>query len=217
MTRPELCIDRTSGQLWRRDGALFQAEGRVWVRADQAPGGQAVTPLDAVKWLQKDTSTPCRVPVGVIGGRDCDDTTAAAARELGFALAELGLTVLCGGKSGVMEAACQGVAEGKGLSIGLLPDDHWSVANPYVSVPIASGIGVARNAIIARASLCLVAVGGGYGTTSEAAFALQFGRPVFALAGAPDLNGVQRLKDSKAAAEAVARVVLALDSLWEGS
>lgn len=217
MTEPELRLDRSAGQLWRRDGALFQAEGRAWVGSDKAPDGQAVTPIEAVKWFQKDSSTPCRVPVGVIGGRDCDDATAAAARELGLALADMGLTVLCGGKGGVMEAACHGVAEAKGLSIGLLPDDHWSAANPYVSVPIASGIGVARNAIIARASLCLVAVGGGYGTTSEAAFALQFGRPVFALAGAPDLVGVERLKDSKAAAEAVARVVLALDSPREES
>ena len=94
--------------------------------------------------LQKSSSTPCRVPVGVIGGRECTDTMAAVAHDLGSALADMGLTVLCGGKGGVMEATCQGVAEANGLSIGLLPDDHWSAANPYVSVPIASGIGVAR-------------------------------------------------------------------------
>ena len=91
-----------------------------------------------------------------------------------------------------------------------MPDDDAAAANPHVSVPIATGIGVARNAIIARAALCLVAVGGSYGTLSEVAFGLQFGRPVIGLCGAPEVVGVHAVADVYAALAAVARTVLAL-------
>jgi hypothetical protein len=80
-----------------------------------------------------------------------------------------------------MEAGCRGTAEHGGISISLLPDATWKAANPCVTIPIATGLGVARNAIIAQAFFCLVAIDGGYGTLSEIAFGLQFGRPVFAL------------------------------------
>jgi uncharacterized protein (TIGR00725 family) len=172
--------------------------------------GDSVDERAAVAWLQRESETPCRVPIGVIGPREAEAAQTAAAADLGRGLAGLGLVVLCGGKSGVMEAACEGVAAAGGLSIGLLPDEDAAAANPHVSVPIATGIGVARNAIIARAALCLVAVGGGYGTLSEVAFALQFGKPVIGLCGAPEVPGVHRAADVGVALGAVARAVLAL-------
>ncbi len=108
-----------------------------------------------------------------------------------------------------MEAVCRGVAAGGGLSVGLLPGETWQAANPFVGLPLATGLGVARNAVIARAAFCLVAVGGGHGTLSEMAFALQFGRPVFALQGAPEVAGAVRLGSVATALEAVAECVLA--------
>jgi uncharacterized protein (TIGR00725 family) len=84
------------------------------------------------------------------------------------------------------------------------------MANPHVSVPIATGIGIARNALVARAALCLVAIGGGYGTISEIAFALQFEKKVFVLADGPLIDGVQPCDDAAQAADGVARVVLNL-------
>ena len=74
----------------------------------------------------------------------------------------------------------------------------------------ASGLGVARNAVIARAAIALLAVGGGLGTTSEMAFALQFGRPVLALSGAPDLPGVRRLGSVDEALAALCEGLLGL-------
>ncbi len=109
-----------------------------------------------------------------------------------------------------MEAVCKGVAGGGGTSVGLLPDEAWSAANPHVSLPLATGLGVARNAVIARAAFCLVAVGGGYGATSEIAFALQFGRPVFGLVEAPALPGIVQLDSVQAALSAVAERLLDL-------
>ena len=165
---------------------------------------------EAVRWLQQGSGQPCRVPIGVIGTRRAKAAERQAAFALGAGLGALGLVLICGGKGGVMAAACAGVAAAGGLSIGLLPDDEWAAANPHVGVPIATGIGVARNAIIARAALALIAVGGGYGTLSEIAFGLQFGRPVLALAGAPPVAGVRSMASPEAALDAVCRIVLAL-------
>jgi uncharacterized protein (TIGR00725 family) len=110
-----------------------------------------------------------------------------------------------------MEATCRGVAASGGLSIGILPDDDPAAANPYVTVPIATGLGIARNAIVARAALCLVAIGGGLGTVSEVALGLQFGIPVLALIDGPDVQGIRRCESIDEAVDGVARVVLDLD------
>lgn len=109
-----------------------------------------------------------------------------------------------------MEAVCRGVARAGGLSVGLLPEGDPGEANPHVTIPIATGIGIARNAIIARASLALVAVGGDTGTTAEMAFGLQFGIPILSLLDAPALSGVLRCSGPDEAVEVVAKVVLSL-------
>jgi uncharacterized protein (TIGR00725 family) len=108
-----------------------------------------------------------------------------------------------------MEAACEGAGSADGLSVGLLPDDEWQAANRFVTIPIATGIGVARNAIIARAGLALVAIGGGYGTLSEIALALQFGRPVLTLLDAPAVSGVRPMGSVEAALDAICHIVFA--------
>jgi uncharacterized protein (TIGR00725 family) len=192
------------------DGRVFDPASRSWSAGEGAPRGTPCTPGDAVRWLQRASGHPCRVPIGVIGPREPTPEQLAAGEALGTALAGLGLTLVCGGRRGVMEAASRGASRAGGIVVGLLPGDDPAEANPYVTVPITTGIGVARNAVLARAALCLVAVGGGYGTISEAAFGLQFGKVVIGLAGAPDLPGVEHVADAEAAAELVAQVVLAL-------
>ena len=207
----KLLLDHDKGRLATTEGSLFRPSDRSWCPVEgETLSGRDATPTAAVAWLQKVSGFPCRVPVGVIGGRQASPAQLAAAEGMGRHLARMRLTLLCGGRQGIMEAACRGAAEEGGLSIGLLPDGDTSMANPHVSVPIATGIGIARNALLARAALCLVAVGGGYGTISEMAFGLQFGKPVFALAGGPRLDGVHACTDPDQAAEAVARVVLNL-------
>ena len=205
-----LRLDRGLGWLGDGQGRIFEPATRAWREEARAVGGEPVDLREAVRWLQRDSGRPCRVPIGVIGPREPSPPQVGAARHLGAELAGLGLTVVCGGRQGVMEAVCQGVAESGGLAVGVLPGDDWTAANPYVAIPIATGIGEARNAIIARASLCLVAVGGSHGTISEIALGLQFGRPVFGLEEAPEVPGLVRLSDVDAAVRAVARVVLAL-------
>jgi uncharacterized protein (TIGR00725 family) len=119
--------------------------------------------------------------VGVIGSATCDEATARIAEEVGRRLAEQHLVVLTGGRGGVMEAASRGAKQAGGLTVGLLPGAEPAEANPYVDVPLATGLSDARNAVVARASEVLIAIAGEYGTLSEIALALKMGRRVVGL------------------------------------
>ena len=116
--------------------------------------------------------------VAVIGASTCTPAESQAAEAVGRALAQGGATVVCGGRGGVMAAACRGARAAGGLTIGILPGDDPEAANPHVDVVIATGLGEARNAIVARTARAIVAIGGRYGTLSEIAFALKGGVPV---------------------------------------
>jgi hypothetical protein len=208
---PTLYLDRDYGRLHDGAGLAFDGDARAWHTATQALAGNAIDPVAAMHWLQKESGTPSRQPIGVIGGHHATHAQLAAARLLGNELARSGLTVLCGGRRGVMLAVCEGVAAQGGVSIGLLPGESIADGNPFVTIPIPTGVGLARNAIIARGALCLIAIGGSHGTLSEVAFGMQFGKRVFGLEGAPHVDGVEHLPTVEAAMNAVARVVLALD------
>ncbi len=119
--------------------------------------------------------------VAVIGSASCDETVAALARELGREIARRGAVLVCGGRGGVMEAACQGAKAEGGTTVGILPGIDRREANLYVDIPIATGLGEARNAVVVRTADAVVAVSGGYGTLSEIGLALKMGRPVVGL------------------------------------
>jgi len=141
---------------------------------------------------------PHTMPLALIGPREASDSHRAHATLLGAACGFAGLPVLCGGKSGVMEAGAAGVRSADGIVVGLLPEDTADAANPYLSVALPTGLGITRNALIARAALCLVAVGGGLGTLSEMALGLQWGKRVCTLDGAPQIEGVERFDKADA-------------------
>ena len=119
--------------------------------------------------------------MAVVGGSSCTEAEAQLAEELGRRLAEAGAIVICGGLTGVMEAVGKGVRAAAGLTIGILPGNDPGDANPYVDIPLATGMGEMRNALIVRAAGAVVAVGGGHGTLSEVALALRIGTPVAGL------------------------------------
>lgn len=119
--------------------------------------------------------------VAVIGGSACSTGEARLAEEVGRRLAEQGAVVLCGGLGGVMEAVARGVRAAGGLAIGILPGSDPREANPWIDVPLATGMGEMRNALIVRAAGALIAIGGGHGTLSEVALALRIGTPVVGL------------------------------------
>jgi uncharacterized protein (TIGR00725 family) len=206
-----LTLDKAAGRLFNHDrNECFDPVGRRW-NATNVSGGIAISLLAAATWLQRESGHPFRVPVGVIGPRDATDEQIAAAESVGAALGSIGLSVICGGREGIMEAVCRGVASAGGISVGLLPDTDPARANPHVSIPIATGIGEARNALIARAAFCLVAIGDSYGTLSEVALGLQFGRQVIGLSGAAKVAGVRHFDSVEGGVDAVAALALGLD------
>jgi len=205
-------LDAARETLTDASGRQFDPVTRMWLPAQRAivAGAARIDAIGAATWLQRESSHPLRIPVGVIGPREASAAQLKAALAVGELLAECGFIVVCGGRQGVMQAVCEGVARNGGTSIGLLPDSDPSQANRYVSVALATGIGEARNALIARASLCLVAIGDSFGTLSEVALGRHFGKRVFGLEGAARIDGVEHVADAQ---EAVTRVAeTALDS-----
>ena len=142
--------------------------------------------------------------VSVIGGSSIDGETAAVAEALGERLAERGHVVVCGGLGGVMEAVCRGARAANGETIGILPTDDRRDANPYVTVPIATGMGHARNALVVMNGDAAVAVDGAGGTLSEIGLALAQARPVAGL-DTHEVDGVEPVDSPAAAVEYVER------------
>jgi len=101
-----------------------------------------------------------------------------AAEAVGRLLAERGAVVVCGGLSGVMEAACRGAKSAGGATLGILPGLDRAEANPFVDTAVPTGLGEARNALVVRAADALIAIGGEWGTLSEIALARRAAKPV---------------------------------------
>lgn len=142
------------------------------------------------------------VQVAVIGsGAEWE----AAAEEVGRLLAERGCTVVTGGLDEVMAAAHRGAKAAGGATIAILPGESRGAANPWADHVVVTGIGHARNLAVAASGDAVIAVGGSWGTLSEIALALRLGRPVVALEGAPQAEGVERAANPAEAVELALR------------
>ena len=127
-----------------------------------------------------------------------------AAEEVGRLLAERGATLVCGGLEEVMAAAARGAKSAGGVTIGILPGDSRSEANPWIDHAVATGTGHARNLAVAASGDAVIAVGGAFGTLSEIAYARLLGRPVVVLDPgiAAPYAGVVRASTPREAVEA---------------
>jgi uncharacterized protein (TIGR00725 family) len=119
--------------------------------------------------------------IGVIGDSSCPPEEAKLAESVGELLAQRGATIVCGGLGGVMEAVCRGAKSKGGLTIGILPGKNSSTANPWIDIPVVTGLGEARNVVVAKSAQAIIAIGGNYGTLSEIAYALKSSIPVIGL------------------------------------
>lgn len=119
--------------------------------------------------------------IAVVGSGTATGDLYEQAREVGYLVARRGGIVVCGGLSGVMEAAARGAREAGGTAIGILPDGDRGRANEYLSFSVATGMGQARNLAVVSSGDAVIAVGGEYGTLSEIGLALKVGRPVVSL------------------------------------
>lgn len=116
--------------------------------------------------------------IGVIGGSEASDMCLEFAYRVGKLIAKNDVILICGGRTGVMEAACRGAVEAGGTTIGVLPFDDFDAANEWVTIPIATGMGTARNKVIINTGEAFIAICGRYGTLSEIAYALDAGKMV---------------------------------------
>jgi uncharacterized protein (TIGR00725 family) len=140
--------------------------------------------------------------IGVIGGSFVEQKYFDLAFEVGRLLSQKDIIIVCGGLGGVMEAVCRGASENDGLTVGLLPASDIKMANPYVKIPLATGMGSARNKIIVESSQALIAIAGAYGTLSEIALALDTGKKVIGL-GTWDIPGVIQVDSAEEAVKLV--------------
>lgn len=144
--------------------------------------------------------------IGVIGGHSCDEKTAKVAKQLGREIAKLGAILVCGGLGGIMEAVAKGAKENKGVTVGILPSEDKNDANPFIDIPIATGLGYTRNTIVTTASDIIVALPGKYGTLSEIGFALNAKKTVIGLASW-DIPGTIKAKGVKEAIKILSGLV----------
>ena len=122
-----------------------------------------------------------KIRVGVLGPGQAAAEELAAAEEVGAEIAKRGAILVCGGLGGVMEAAARGAKKHGGLTVGILPGTSAAEANQFVDVPIVTGMGEARNALVVRSADVVIAIAGSYGTLSEIALALKMEIPVVGL------------------------------------
>jgi uncharacterized protein (TIGR00725 family) len=144
--------------------------------------------------------------IGVIGAGACGSEIRALAETIGREVAKRGGLLLCGGLGGVMEAAAYGAKQEGGITLGVLPGILRNEANPWIDIAVLSGMGQARNALIAQSSDALIAVNGEYGTLSEIALGLKMGKPVVVLESRWEIEGAHRVKSPEEAVELAFRL-----------
>ena len=130
-----------------------------------------------------------RARISVFGGRKISTESYNNAYNLGKLLNKNKYLVYCGGGEGVMEAIAKGVKKGGGQCIGILKGISTDEMNSYIDIPIATNMGITRNALLAYSCDAAVAISGQYGTLSEIAYALQLEKTVIGL-GTWDIDGV---------------------------
>ncbi|MGI0006006.1 MAG: TIGR00725 family protein [Nitrososphaera sp.] len=126
-----------------------------------------------------------RTQIAVIGynGDRCTEAARSLAYEVGKEIAKSGAVLVCGGLGGVMEAACRGAKENGGMTVGIIPQEEFSFANEYCDIVICTGIGFARDFVVASSADGMIAVAGGVGTLIELSVGYMMKKPMAAIAG----------------------------------
>jgi hypothetical protein len=139
-----------------------------------------------------------KIRIGVIGGSKPDTKSRQVAFNVGQLIAEKGAILICGGLSGVMEAASRGAKQAGGLTIGILPGNSPQDANTHIDIAIATGLGYSRNSLVAMNSDVIIAVDGRYGTLTEIAYGRIYGKKIIGL-GTWDIEGVIKAESAEEA------------------
>jgi hypothetical protein len=137
--------------------------------------------------------------ISVIGAGSCTKEISSIAEQVGKLIAQRGATLVTGGLGGVMEAASKGAKKAGGLTVGILPGFDRTEANPFIDIPVVTGLSHARNIIVVRSGDAVIAVSGEYGTLSEIALALKLGKPVIGINTWDHVEGVIKAKSAEEA------------------
>ena len=126
---------------------------------------------------------PKKICISVIGCGDdaLSPQIAEIANEVGREIAGRGAVLICGGLGGVMTEAAKGAKENGGLTVGILPGEDASSANPFIDITLPTGLGFARNILVAYSGDAVIAVSGRLGTLSEISYALLKKKPVIGI------------------------------------
>ncbi|GAX62873.1 rossmann fold nucleotide-binding protein [Candidatus Scalindua japonica] len=126
-----------------------------------------------------------KICISVIGSGSGDDLLSPQiskiANEVGREIASRGAVLICGGLGGVMAEAAKGAKEIGGLTIGILPDEDPGSANPFIDIALPTGLGFARNVLVAYSGDAIIAVSGRLGTLTEISYALIKKKPVIGI------------------------------------
>ncbi len=144
--------------------------------------------------------------IAVVGGHKCSKKIYRLAEEIGSLIAAQGWILVCGGRTGVMEAACKGAKKQNGLTVGILPSSNGKDVNRYVDVKIPTGLGYARNILVVRAADAVVAIDGEYGTLSEIAFAFNEAKLIVGI-DTWEIEGIKKVNSAKEAISYIKRKV----------
>jgi len=145
--------------------------------------------------------------VGIIGAGECSGPVYQLALDVGSEIGKRGWFLVCGGLGGVMEGAAKGCIEAGGVTIGLLPGLEKNDANPFIRIPVATGLAEGRNLLVVRTSDVLIAISGGYGTLSEIALGLKIKKPVIGLDTWKDIKGIRYVEHPAEAVAAAADIL----------
>ncbi len=153
-----------------------------------------------------------RISIGVLGSQEATEENLRIAEEVGSEIAKAGAALICGGRGGIMCSAAKGAKEAGGLTIGILTGLDKTQCNEYLEVALPTSLGFARNIFVASASDAVIAIDGNYGTMSEVAFALNYGRPVVVIRGTGGtadylIDGIFDVNVAKDAKEAVEKAI----------
>jgi len=136
---------------------------------------------------------PRRLQISVVGGSAADKKTLAMARAVGAVIGARGAVLICGGLGGVMEAAARGAKDKGALTVGIIPNYRMASANRFIDIVIPSGLGHARNVLVAAAGEIVIAFPGSHGTRSEISIALILGKRVLGIRAWGEIHGVTQL------------------------
>jgi len=128
--------------------------------------------------------TSIRKPqVCVLGSAEPGSAAYELSGEAGALLAHHGITVISGCGSPATRVAAEQAITASGLVVSIIPPDEMPAPDWPATVVIPSGMGDARNLLMALAGDACIVIGGRAGTISEVSLAWLHKRPLLPLVG----------------------------------